>query len=62
MATIEVDNEVIDKLKEIAIPFVDLTPNHVIRRVLGMKSKIAIETRGASEENALTRESNCTVQ
>jgi len=55
MATIEVDNEVIDKLKEMAIPFVDLTPNHVIRRVLGMKSKIAIETRGASEENTLTR-------
>jgi hypothetical protein len=55
MATIEVDNEVIDKLKEIAIPFVDLTPNHVIRRVLGMKSELAFGTRGSSQEAALSR-------
>jgi hypothetical protein len=55
MVTIDVDKEVIDKLKEIAIPFVDLTPNHVIRRILGMKPGLVINTTGALEENLLTR-------
>ncbi|MFH1931634.1 MAG: hypothetical protein ABIN18_08615 [Pseudomonadota bacterium] len=37
--TIEIDIEVYVKLKEIADPFVDTTPNLVIRRLLGLPKK-----------------------
>lgn len=36
---IEIDEEVFLKLKEIAEPFVDTTPNHVIRRLIGLPPK-----------------------
>lgn len=36
---IDIDVEVFDKLKEIAIPFVDVTPNLVIRRLIGLSTR-----------------------
>jgi hypothetical protein len=38
MITIEIDNQVFEKLKEIAIPFMEITPNLVIRRLLGLSN------------------------
>jgi len=38
MITIEIDKQVFKKLKEIAAPFVEITPNLVIRRLLGLSS------------------------
>lgn len=47
--TIKIDIEVFEKLKEIAIPFIDTTPNLVIRRLLGLGSKkLAGNKEGAS--------------
>lgn len=40
MITIEIDKEVFDKLREIAIPFVDTTPNLAIRRLLGLSASM----------------------
>ena len=42
--TIRIDNEVLDKLKEHAEPFVD-TPNSVLRRLLGLATR-AEDVRG----------------
>jgi|GEM_PF-1208121 len=41
---IDIDEEVFLKLKEVAEPFVDMTPNHVIRRLLGLPPKPGDET------------------
>lgn len=41
---IDIDEEVFLKLKQVAEPFVDMTPNHVIRRLLGLPSKPGDET------------------
>jgi hypothetical protein len=38
MKSILVDNEVYDKLGQIAKPFVETTPNQVLRRLLGLRS------------------------
>ena len=37
---IEVDDEVYMKLKELADPFIDTTPNHALRRLLGLNPKL----------------------
>src|SRR4051812_7773980 len=48
-STIRIDNEVLEKLKEHAEPFVD-TPNSVLRRLLGLAARAAdVETNGASQ-------------
>ncbi|MBW2618590.1 MAG: hypothetical protein JRC92_06920 [Deltaproteobacteria bacterium] len=36
MVTIEVDVEVMDMLKKLAEPFIETSPNHVLRRILGL--------------------------
>lgn len=41
---IEIDEEVFLKLKELAEPFVDMTPNHVIRRLLELTPKRVAQT------------------
>jgi len=40
MKTIEIDNEVYNYLQDQAIPFEESTPNHVIRRILGLNNKL----------------------
>jgi Mrr N-terminal domain len=48
--TIRIDNEVFDKLKESAEPFVD-TPNTVLRRILGLSVKAEIVGVEAEEQD-----------
>ena len=38
MKTVEIENDVFDKLAEIAIPFVEINPSMVIRRLLEIYS------------------------
>lgn len=43
MKKIDIDSEVYQKLKELADPFVETSPNDVLRRVLGLPSVNAVE-------------------
>lgn len=52
MITIEIDNEVYEKIKEIAIPFVETTPNLVLRRALGLSNEKLVSS-GFSREAEL---------
>ncbi|MBW2580924.1 MAG: hypothetical protein JRD00_08295, partial [Deltaproteobacteria bacterium] len=36
---IEIDGQVFERLRKIAVPFVDTSPNLVIRRLLGLPTK-----------------------
>jgi len=47
MKTIDIDIEVFDKLKKIAVPFVDTTPNMVIRRLLGLSRETQDEIQSS---------------
>lgn len=42
MKTIEIDNEVYEKLGELAKPFVDTSPNHVLRRLLSLNTNTTV--------------------
>ena len=46
MRRIEVDGEVFEELKKRAEPFVDTSPNDVLRKILGLRSKDLPKRRG----------------
>jgi hypothetical protein len=50
MKNIQVDEDVFKALQEKAIPFEDITPNHVIRRLLGLKLENLLNLSEISNE------------
>ncbi len=46
MKKIDIDSEVYQKLKELADPFVETSPNDVLRRILGLPTVKAVERGG----------------
>jgi len=46
LKTIDIDSEVFQKLKELADPFVETSPNDVLRRILGLPTVKAVERGG----------------
>ena len=52
MIQIDIDMEVFEKLGEIAIPFVETSPNIVIRRILGLARSSVQSSESTSIENA----------
>jgi hypothetical protein len=44
LKTIDIDQEVYQKLKELADPFIETTPNDVLRRILGLPSRRAVDS------------------
>lgn len=59
---IEIDEEVFLKLKELAEPFVDMTPNHVIRRLAGLSSKHVEQETKIPLSPKLPRERSLSIQ
>jgi hypothetical protein len=57
MHTIEVDDEVLDHLKHRAEPFVDHSPNDVLRRVLGLDSEEVPDVATATRRTRARRAS-----
>jgi len=57
MKTIEVDDEVYAYLQNQAEPFEEPTPNHVIRRLLGIHSKPRVQTQ--LDTKPVARKPNC---
>lgn len=62
MKTISVDDEVFDKLGNMAIPFVETTPNMVLRRILGLKQKVESNAVAKSENKIYSIEDDETSQ
>jgi len=52
MKTIEVDNEVYEMIGNISIPFIEITPNMVLRRILGVDTNDKNENKEKSEEQS----------
>jgi hypothetical protein len=56
MKKIEVDQEVYEKLKKLADPFVETTPNHVLRRILGLPLEKKAITKKKARKRKISRD------
>lgn len=62
MIKIDIDEQVFEKLKEISIPFIEITPNLVIRRLLGLSNEGLVNIISPSEFYQKTSKSDLASQ